>query len=77
VEDWEGKWEGEFEALQEFLEAGKRRLMGDTQRQATSNQVQELKRENAHLKERSAELMLKNRVLKKSMQGLDEEADVQ
>ncbi len=59
----------------EFLEAGKRRLMGDKQREATSNQVQELKRENAHLKELSAELMLRNRVLKKSLSGLDEEPD--
>jgi len=59
----------------EFLEAGKRRLMGDTQREATSSQVIGLKRENQHLKELAAELLLKNRVLKKSLHGLDEEPD--
>ena len=34
----------------EFLEAGKRRLMGDTKREATSSEVMRLKRENQHLK---------------------------
>lgn len=51
----------------EFLEAGKKRLAGDTARQATSNEVKELKREAQDLKEALAETLLENRLLKKSM----------
>ena len=51
----------------EFLEAGKRRLAGDTARQATSPEVKELRAEAAALKEAVADLMLENRLLKKSM----------
>ncbi len=51
----------------EFLEAGKKRLSGDTQRQATSGEVTHLKREARDLKEALAETMLENRLLKKSM----------
>ena len=51
----------------EFLEAGKSRLNGDTKRQATSNEVDELRTENEQLKQVVAELVLKNRVLKKSL----------
>lgn len=50
----------------EFLEAGKARLTGDTKRQATSSEVSELREENEQLKQVVAELLLKNRVLKKS-----------
>lgn len=53
----------------DFLEAGKRRLSGDTKREANSSEVQELKGENAQLKEALAELMLKNRMLKKNLSG--------
>ena len=53
----------------EFLEAGKARLTGDTQRQATSSEVGDLRRENEQLKQLVAELALKNRVLKKSLTG--------
>jgi len=53
----------------EFLEAGKKRLAGDTQRQATSNEVHGLRRETQSLKELVAELSLENRLLKKSMIG--------
>jgi transposase len=53
----------------EFLEAGKSRLTGDTKREATSNQVEEMRRENEQLKQVVAELLLKNRVLKKSVLG--------
>ena len=53
----------------EFLEAGKKRLSGDTQRQATSSEVRDLRREMQSLKELVAELSLENRVLKKSMLG--------
>ncbi len=59
----------------EFLEAGKRRLMGDTKREATSGDVTELRRENGHLKELVADLSLKNRVLKKSLSGTGEDLD--
>jgi len=51
----------------EFLEAGKRRLAGDTTRQATSPEVKELRAEAAALKEAVADLTLENRLLKKSM----------
>ena len=57
----------------EFLEAGKKRLNGDTVREATSNEVKVLRLENRELKEVVAEMMLKNRVLKKSLTGLGEE----
>ena len=53
----------------EFLEAGKRRLSGDTARQATSPEVKDLRSESLALKECVADLTLKNRLLKKSMTG--------
>ena len=58
----------------EFLEAGKRRLAGDTARAATSTEVKDLKREARDLKEVVAEQALELRLLKKSMLG-DGEAD--
>lgn len=51
----------------EFLEAGKKRLAGDTARQATSNEVKALRAEARDLKEALAEQMLENRLFKKSM----------
>jgi transposase len=53
----------------EFLEAGKKRLTGDTQRQASSGEVKDLRRETRDLKELVADLTLENRLLKKSMMG--------
>ena len=53
----------------EFLEAGKKRLAGDTERQASSGEVKDLRRETSHLKELVADLTLENRLLKKSMTG--------
>ena len=53
----------------EFLEAGKKRLAGDTARQATSTEVKTLRAEARDLKEALAEQMLENRLLKKSMIG--------
>ena len=53
----------------EFLEAGKKRLAGDTERQASSGEVKGLRREMGDLKELVAELTLENRLLKKSMTG--------
>ena len=55
----------------DFMESGKRRLDGDTQREANTSQVQNLRKENAKLKEVVAELLLDNRMLKKSMNGED------
>jgi len=49
-----------------FLQAGKRRLKGDN-----SDEVSELRQENEQLKQLVAELSLKNRVLKKSLNGLE------
>ena len=54
-----------------FLEAGKQRLKGDTMREANSDEVSELRKENEQLKQLVAELSLKNRVLKKSLSGLE------
>lgn len=51
----------------EFMEAGKRRLAGDTARAATAGEVQDLRREALALKECVADLTLENRLLKKSM----------
>jgi len=56
----------------EFLEAGKKRLNGDTVREATSDEVKLLRSENRELKEVVAELTLKNRALKESLTGLGE-----
>ena len=53
----------------DFLEAGKKRLAGDTARAATSDEVKELRREASALKEAVADLTLENRLLKKSMIG--------
>ena len=53
----------------EFLEAGKKRLAGDTSRQATSVEVKGLRSEMRDMKELVADLTLENRLLKKSMLG--------
>jgi transposase len=57
----------------DFLESDKKQLAGDTVREATSNQVQDLRSENREFKEVVAEITLKNRVLKKSLTGHGEE----
>ena len=57
----------------DFLEAGKKRLNGDTVREARSSEVKDLRSENRDLKEVVAELTLSNRVLKKSLTGLGQE----
>ncbi len=54
-----------------FLEAGKKRLKGDTEREATSSEVDGLRQENAQLKQLVADLSLKNQVLKKSLNGAE------
>ena len=51
----------------DFLEAGKKRLAGDTARAATSDEVKDLRREATALKEVVADLTLESRLLKKSV----------
>jgi len=53
----------------EFLEAGKKRLSGDTAREATSDEVKQLRSQATDLKETLAELLMENRLLKKSVIG--------
>ncbi len=53
----------------EFLEAGKSRLAGDTAREASSDEVKSLRAEASQLKELLAEVMIENRLLKKSVLG--------
>ena len=59
----------------EFLEAGKKRLAGDTKREATSDEVQALRAQALQLKQLLAEMMLENRLLKNSVRG-DGEAGI-
>src|SRR6187431_3752621 len=63
-----------YRGSKEFLEAGKKRLAGDTAREATSDEVKELKAEARQLKETLAEVLIENRVLKKSVLGDGENA---
>ncbi len=58
----------------EFLEAGKKRLLGNTTREATSTEVADVRKDVAELKQVVAELVLENRLLKKSVTGFDSEA---
>jgi transposase len=58
----------------DFLEAGKKRLSGDTVREATSDEVNDLRQQSAELRETLAEVVMeKNRVLKKSVLGNGED----
>ncbi len=59
----------------EFMEAGKKRLAGDTVREATSDEVKELRAETSALKETLGEVVMENRLLKKSVLG-DGEDDI-
>ena len=51
------------------MEAGQVRLAGNTKRKVSSSEVDDLREENAQLKQTVAELLLQNRVLKKSVLG--------
>jgi transposase len=55
----------------EFLEAGKERLTGNTKRQAGNIEVKSLRTENGQLKQLVADLALRNKILKKSLTGVD------
>ena len=55
----------------EFFESGKKRLAGDVTREATSDEVAELKKENQSLKVMIADLVLRYDIVKKSLDMLD------
>ena len=55
----------------EFIEAGKARLDGDTVREATSDEVKELRHENIRLKETLADLVVRYDVIKKSLKLIE------
>ena len=55
----------------EFLEAGKKRLSGDTTRETTSDEVAELRKENQRLKEIVADLVLRYDIVKKTLDILE------
>jgi transposase len=59
----------------DFLEAGKQRLVGDTRREADNQEVNEMRAENEQLKAVVAELLLRNRMLKKSSLGKETKWD--
>ena len=50
----------------EFMEAGKKRLAGDTAREITSDELVDLRQENQRLKEMVAVLMLRYTIVKKA-----------
>ena len=60
-----------YKWTKDFMEAGKKRLSGDTERNANTDEVQHLKKENDNLKKAIADLYLHNESLKKSLTGLD------
>ena len=73
LEEWRAIAESLYYSWsKEFLEASKRRLAGDTARQATSPEIKDLRSESLALKEAVADLTLENRLLKKSMTGSGE-----
>jgi transposase len=55
----------------EFLEAGKKRLSGDLTREATSDEVADLRKENLKLKETLADLVIRYDIVKKSLNALE------
>ena len=54
----------------DFMEAGKKRLSGDTVREASSEEVKELRAEASALKETLGELVMENKLLKKACSGM-------
>lgn len=62
-----------FKWSKEFIEAGKRRLSGDTLREATRDEVAELRRMNDILKRELGEMYVENKELKKALTGLESE----
>ncbi len=64
-----------YSCSKEFLEAGKKRLAGDTVREASSGEVKDLRREARALKEVVAEQALEIRLLKKSVTGTGDDLE--
>lgn len=62
-----------FKWSKEFIEAGKRRLSGDTLREATRDDVTELRKMNDLLKRELGELYVENKELKKTLTGFESE----
>jgi len=62
-----------FQWSKEFIEAGKRRLSGDTLREASRDEVKELRRMNDLLKRELGEMYVENKELKKTLNGLESE----
>lgn len=60
-----------FKWSKDFIEAGKKRLSGDTVREANSEEVQDLRKENDTLKKEVADLYLQTKALKKTLSGLE------
>ncbi len=56
-----------YKWLKDFMEVGKNRLRGDTKREATSEEVEQLRQENERLKQLVADLGLAKMTLKKSL----------
>jgi len=64
-----------YSCSKEFMEAGRKRLAGDTAREANTGEVQGLRREARDLQEVVAEKALELRLLKKSMIGDGEDIE--
>ena len=62
-----------FKWSKEFIEAGKRRLSGDTLREATREEVTDLRRMNDLLKRELGEMYVENKELKKTLNGIESE----
>ena len=60
-----------YKWTKDFVEAGKKRLSGDELREATSDEVKEIRKENTLLKESLADLVIRNVIVKKSLDLLD------
>lgn len=60
-----------YKWTKDFVEAGKKRLSGDEQREATSDEVKEIRKENKLLKESLADLVIRYDIVKKSLDLLD------
>ncbi len=56
-----------YQWLKDFMEAGKARMRGDSKREATSEEVEQLRGENERLKQLVVDLRLANMTLKKSL----------
>lgn len=58
-----------FKWSKDFMEAGKKRLSGDTVREASTDEVKDLRDKNIALKQELADLFLENKILKKNLNG--------